>query len=374
MATDRTIFTSSTEVSGTDSDLTKSSSENPFVRRRAQSFGPNLRRAANNRHLRPPGNWSRGNTPTPRGGTPTPRSVTPSSLPVPSTRRTGVKRGDLGGSVTPTGHRHVRSRSSLGSSGNGAAATEENHTPSQLARKPGRMRRADSNDVIDGGGDRGDGNGGVTGRNKQREAHTIGHTQGRRPNSYIINEPAADLNQLAREITSSMDNDGSSLNTPEIKSVSRIHPAVTRTTAHSGKVGVSSPSHTPSSSSGCGRGGLSSSKRSTSSEKLAGGALGRGTRYNFGAKSTPDSGGRKSSSGSQSRGTLNSRSSTPSSGRSTPVGVGEGRRTNRISPPRGEVTPSGGGGSSRLQGPGGRFSSQRRVARVREARPVGTYS
>ena len=375
MATDHAVFSSSTEVSGTDSDLTKSSSENPFLRRRAQSFGPNLRRAPNNRHLRPPGNRSRGNTPTPRGGTPTTRSVTPSSLPVPSTRRTaGVRRGELGdasGNVTPTGHRHVRSRSSLGSSGNGAAATEEDHTHSQLARKPVRMRRADSNDVIDGG-DRG-GNGGerVMSRSNRREVHTIGHTRGRRPNSYIINEPAADLNQLAREITSSMDEEGSSLNSPEIKSVARIHPAVTRTTAYLEKVSVASPSHTPSpSSSGYVHGSYSSSsKTSTSSEKLQTAPLGRGTKYNFGAKSTPEPGGRKSSSGSQSRGTLNSRSSTPSSGRSTPVGVGEPRRTPRISPPGGEATPAS-GGSSRLQGPG-KLSSQRRVIRVREARPVG---
>ena len=373
MATDHAIFSSSTEVSGTDSDLTKSSSENPFLRRRAQSFGPNLRRATNNRHLRPPGNWSRGNTPTPRGGTPTSRSVTPSSLPIPSTRRTaGVRRGELGdasGSVTPTGHRHVRSRSSLGSSGNGAAATEEDHTHSQLARKPVRMRRADSNDVIDGGGR--EGNGRVTSRNNRREVHTIGHSRGRRPNSYIINEPAADLNQLAREITSSMDEEGSSLHSPEIKSVARIHPAVARTTAYSGKVGVVSPSHTPSpSSSGNGHGSHSSSaKRSTGSEKLQMAPLGRGTKYNFGAKSTPEPGGRKSSSGNQSRGTLNSRSSTPSSGRSTPVGVGEPRRTPRISPPGGEATPAS-GGSSKLRG-AGKLSSQRRVIRVREARPVG---
>ena len=375
MATDHAIFSSSTEVSGTDSDLTKSSSENPFLRRRAQSFGPNLRRATNNRHLRPPGNWSRGNTPTPRGGTPTSRSVTPSSLPIPSTRRTaGVRRGELGdasGSVTPTGHRHVRSRSSLGSSGNGAAATEEDHTHSQLARKPVRMRRADSNDVIDGGGREGNGGGRVTSRNNRREVHTIGHSRGRRPNSYIINEPAADLNQLAREITSSMDEEGSSLHSPEIKSVARIHPAVARTTAYSGKVGVVSPSHTPSpSSSGNGHGSHSSSaKRSTGSEKLQMAPLGRGTKYNFGAKSTPEPGGRKSSSGNQSRGTLNSRSSTPSSGRSTPVGVGEPRRTPRISPPGGEATPAS-GGSSKLRG-AGKLSSQRRVIRVREARPVG---
>ena len=373
MATDHAIFSSSTEVSGTDSDLTKSSSENPFVRRRAQSFGPNVRRAPN--RLCPPGNWSRGNTPTPRGSTPTPRSVTPSSLPVPSTRRTaGVKRGELGGgngSITPTtGHRHVRSRSSLGGSGNGAAAaTEEDHTHLKFPRKPGRIRRADSSDVIDGGG-----NGGGRGISRsRREAHTIGHTQGRRPNSYIINEPTADLNQLAREITSSMGEDSSSLDTPEIKSVSRIHPTVTRTNNYSGKMGVASPGHTPlSSSSGNGRGSLSSTKRSTSSEKLQAAPLGRGTKYNFSSKSTPDSRGRKNSSGSQSRGALNSRSSTPSSGRSTPVGMGEQRRTNRISPPTGESTPTS-GGSSRIQGAGLKFLSQRRVIRVREARPVGMF-
>ena len=347
-ATNHAHFTSSTEVSGTDSDLTKSGSENPFLRRRAQSFGPNLRRPVNNRHLRPPGNLSRENTPVgSRGNTPTPRSVTPSSYLAPSSRR--GRRGEGGGvssgTATPTGHRHLRSRSSLGNSA--ATVTEEDSAHS--SGKQRRMRRTDSNDVIDGSGE------GWVGRG--REGGTKGQPHGRRPNSYIMQEPA-DLNQLAHEITSSMDYNAS-LDTPEVKSVARIHSSTTT----SGKMGVVSTSHTPSSSgySGC---GMSSKTRSTSSEKLT--QLGRGTKYNFTTKTTPpESGGSKIRT---PRGSLNSRSSTPSSGRSTPVGVG-GERRSKISPPAGDQTPSGG---SRLPAPVSTSRwSQRKVIRVREPRPVG---
>ena len=352
MATNSIYFTSSTEVSGADSDLVKSGSENPFIRRRAQSFGPHVRRP--NNRLRPPSNnRSRENTPTPR-------SITPSTLPAPSPSRR--PRHVVGVKDTPSGHRHVRSRSSLGTNSNGSAADSIAEEDSKSLRKTSRIRRVDSNNTIDGGSEvsrssvMSGGAGGV-----RRTGRTVG-TRGRRPNSYVM-EPA-DLNQLAQEITSSIE-DGSSLHTLEIKSVAKIHSSPrhrdTTPSVPSGKsITSSSNSHTP----------LGSTRGQKLSGKTSGEMLGRSIRYNF---QTPESGGGKNgrtksvvSGGSNddklhSRGILNSRSSTPSSGRSTPVSV-----TTRTTPS--EVTPAG--GAVRPQGSGLK-STQRRFVRVREARPVG---
>ena len=236
--------------------------------------------------------------------------------------------------------------------------TEEDSAGSS-SQKPLRIRRADSNDVIDGGVVN------LVGGGQGREVRTTGgKPPGKRPNSYIIREPA-DLNQLAHEITRSYEN---SLDAPEVKSVAKVHSV-----GHSGRVGVASAGHTPLSSRRNVQGGMGSKSRSTSSDKIS--SLGRGTKHNFTAALNPsEHGGTTAGKIQTPRGTLTSRSSTSSSGRSTPVG-GE-RRNNRVSPPGAAeggttTTPAGGLSGSRLPAPAGSKWSQRKVIRVREPRPVG---
>ena len=329
------------DVTGMDSDLVNSTDENPFLRRRAKSIGPQVRRPNKSRQLRPPAAQSRENTPNP---TVTPRSITPSSLPVPVSQR-GT------GSRTPTGtHRHVRSRSSLGSD-----SIREEESPQH---KPHVMRRAESNEVLDGGTRGRALSSGQLGRGRRM----VSANRAKRPNSYVMEE-TADLNQLAHEMTSD------DAHTPEVKLVTRIRH---RDLTSSAKVGVASSNHTPS-------GNLRSKTLSMSSERLHGTSSGRGTKYNFQQKMTPEpSGGSTrnqlvSSWGSRNeklhpRGTLNSRSSTPSSGRSTPGSSTVGERRVRVSPTNELTTPAG--GLTRLPGPRLR-STQKRIARVREVRPVG---
>ena len=277
--------------------------------------------------------------------------------------------------MTPSGHRHVRSRSSLGTNSHTTSGGHSNsvreETDSSL-----KIRRADSNEVLHGSRPLGRG----------KLIKPMGN-RGKRPTSYVM-EAAADLNQLAQEITSSMEDN--SLHTPEVKSVARLqstarHRGLT-SSMPSSKEGVASGNHTPSANSGYSHRQLNSNARSTSLEKLHA-PLGRGTKYNFQQK-TPEIGGNgrirsssfigsggpleegKLSNYPHSRGTMNSHSSTPSSGRSTPVSgtlVEKKAKDSRISPTN-EKTPAG--GQSKL--PGSRLqATQRRIVRVREARPVG---
>ena len=373
-AMDHTDFVSSTEVSGTDSDLSRSGNtgnDNPFLRRRTQSFGPlvrgrrNIARPLHRSQLRPPVTSSRDTTPTPAGQ----RSTTPSSLQAPSLL---VVRRPKGGSLTPSGHRQVRSRSSLGT--NTPTVNEDGtNRPSEGSIK---MRRADSSNSLTGGN------------------QSSGRGVNKRHGTYMPRE-AADLNQLAQEISSSMEEGG--LHTPEFKSVSRLqssarHKQLT-SSMPSSKVGVASGDHTPSStSSAYPRGKLNSKTRSASSEKLHA-PHSRGSRQSFSMYQTPDSSGGTSngktgrnrsssligggpleegklSKNPRSRGTVNSRSSTPSSGRSTPVGgihADKKVRDPKLSPTL-ETPPAG--VPNRLPRTGIR-STQRRVVKVREARPVG---
>ena len=234
-----------------------------------------------------------------------------------------------------------------------------------MSQKSIPIRRADSNDMLDGAAL-------SSGQPRASRRSGVNGTRGKRPKSYLM-EPAADLNQLAQEITSSMDGDAS-FTTPEVKSVSRLQLSTTTryreltSSAPSGKVGVASGDTTPSTYA---QGKLSSRTRSASSEKLHGAPQSRGNQTNFQQKANPETGGSgkngriRTASGprDEKRGMLNSRSSTPSSGRSTPVGGGKISETTPVGVP-------GVGVPSRLPGTGLR-STQRRIVRVREARPVG---